>query len=126
MTSKKIGEPLEGIEFAEILYADDTFIFGNYIRNINKIIEELQKQSEYYNLKLNLGKCINLKMNRKQSHDKFKGGNLIDRKGEAIYLGAILNELDNNAIELNNRIAAALKSGNKLQSFWNKAETNIK
>ena len=35
-----------GIEYTEVLYADDTLIFGNY--TINLLLKEIQLESKYY------------------------------------------------------------------------------
>ena len=40
-------EPLEGCQFSEILYADDTLLFGTNTRNLNKLLHEIQAESEY-------------------------------------------------------------------------------
>ena len=55
--------PIDGIDFAEILYADDTLVFGTYTRNITIYLKEIQKESAYYNMKLNMNKCVNLTAN---------------------------------------------------------------
>ena len=60
LNTPKQQEPIRGIQFAELLYADDTFLFGTYTPNINKFLAEIQQESAYYNLRLNMNKCINI------------------------------------------------------------------
>ena len=48
LSTPKQKEPLEGITFAEILYADDTLIFGDHTPSINRLLKEIQVESSYY------------------------------------------------------------------------------
>ena len=64
LTTPKQKEPLSGIEYTEILYADDTQIFGNYTHHINLLLKEIQLESKYYNMELNVDKCVNLTLNQ--------------------------------------------------------------
>ena len=77
LNTPKQREPIEGIQYSEVLYADDTLIFGNYTCHINLLLKEIQTESCYYNMELNLYKCINLTLNRKQSSIKFADGSLV-------------------------------------------------
>ena len=81
--------------FAEGLYADDTLLFGTHTHTINKLLKEVQEESETYNMKLDLGKCINLTLNRNQSSVKFPDGAPVPRKTQAVYLGALLTDSAN-------------------------------
>ena len=48
------------------MYADDTFLFGNYTRNINILLQEVERESRYYNMRLNYDKGVSITINRKQ------------------------------------------------------------
>ena len=126
LNTKRQSEPINGIRFAEILYADDTLLFGPHTHNINKLLAEIQTESAYYNLNLNLAKCINLTLNQKQTSVKFQTGDLVPRRKKATYLGTLLTDTNDNHAELNNRIADATATANKLKIFWQKAQTDIK
>ena len=56
LNTPKQREPIEGIQYSEVLYADDTLIFGNYTYHINLLLKETQTESRYYNMELNLDK----------------------------------------------------------------------
>ena len=86
LNTPKQREPMEGIQYSEV-YADDTLIFGNYTRNINLLLKEIQTESRSYNMELNLDRCINLTLNRKQSSIKFADGSIVPCKHTATYLG---------------------------------------
>ena len=82
LTTPKQKEPLSGIEYTEILYADDTLIFGNYTHHINLLLKEMQLESKYYNMELNVDKCVNLTLNQKQSSVKYLDGTPVPRKSQ--------------------------------------------
>ena len=126
LNTPKQREPLPGIEFAEILYADDTLIFGNHTHTINKLLHAIQAESRYYNMSLNYDKCINLTLNQGTSSVKYIDGTLVPRKHEATYLGSILTDTVDNHREVCNRIADATVTCNRLKLFWNKAQNTVK
>ena len=126
LNTPKQKEPIPGIEFAEVLYADDTLVFGTHTHTINKLLHAIQSESKYYNMKLNYDKCINLTLNQGQSSVKYMDGTLVPRKQEAKYLGSLLTDTVNNHREISNRIADATVTCNKLKLFWNKAQNSVK
>ena len=125
MSTPKQREPIPGIQYSEVLYADDTLVFGTYTKHINMLIREIQRESKYYNMELNLDKCINLTINRTQSSIKYSDGTMILRKQAARYLDTLLTDTVDNRQELVNRIADAARTCNRLKLFWNKAQTTI-
>ena len=126
LNTPKQQEPIRGIKYTEILYADDTLIFGNYTKHINMLLAEIQRESSYYNMELNLDKCINLTLNRHQSSIKYMDGTLVPRKQSATYLGTLLTDTVDNRKEIMNRIFDSTRTCNKLKLFWNKARTSLR
>ena len=126
LNTKRQNEPINGIKFSEILYADDTLLFGPHTQNINTLLKEIQIESNYYNLNLNLGKCINLTLNQQQTSVKFASNDFVPRHKKATYLGTLLTDTNDNHAELNNRIADTTATANKLKIFWQKAQTDVK
>ena len=61
LSTPKQKEPFEGITVAAILYADDTLTFGDHTPSINRLLKEIERVSSYYNMKLNYGKCVNMR-----------------------------------------------------------------
>ena len=114
----KQEEPIAGIYFAEVLYADDTLLFGTHIYIIIKFLKEIQEESETYNIKFNLGKCINLTLNRNQSSIKFLDGTPIPRKMQIIYLGVLLTDSADNHKEIIKRIGTIHVTIKQLHSLW--------
>ena len=74
------------------MYADDTLIFGTQTHTINKLLHEIQIESQKYNLQLNLDKCVNITINQRQSSVKFLDGSYVPRKIQTVYLGATLTD----------------------------------
>ena len=101
LNTPKQQEPIKGIQFAEVLYADDTLLFGTHTHTINKLLHAVQQESGKYNMKLNMGKCVNLTINRHQSSIKFLDGTPVPRKSHASYLGATLTDSVDNHKEIN-------------------------
>ena len=124
-TPKQI-EPIKGVRFAEILYADDTLIFGTHTPTINKLLHWIQRESSYYNLNLNYDICINLTLHQKQSSVKYLDGSFVPRKKEAVYLGTVLSDSVDNHREVTNRLAAAMTTCNRMKLFWDRSHASIK
>lgn len=57
-------QPMDGIFFSQILYADDTLIFGANTQCVNKLLHAIEKHSRYFGVSLNYDKCINLTANQ--------------------------------------------------------------
>ena len=103
-------------------------IFGNYTdytHHINLLLKTNQHESRYYNMELNMEKCVNLTVNRRQSSIKFEDGTLVPRKHAATYLGTLLTETVHNNKGILNRIADYTRTCNRLKLFWSKANTAI-
>ena len=74
LNTPKQLEPIKGIRYAEVLYADDTLTFGTHTQSINIFLHAIPRESLYYNLNLNYDKCINLALHQKQSSVKYLDG----------------------------------------------------
>lgn len=99
---------------------------ANTLRTFNKLLAKIQTESAYYNLNLNLDKCINLTQNQRTSNIKFKDGTLVPRHSKATYLGTMLTDTNDNHSEISNRIAECAATCNRLKIFWRKAKTTTK
>ena len=126
LCTPKQRQPIPGISYAEVLYADDTLLFGTHTHTINKLLRQIQLESARYIMKLNFEKCINLTINRKQSSIKFMDGSAVPRKTQAKYLGATLTDAIDNHQEVVRRIGEATAVAKQLGLFWSKARTTIR
>ena len=126
LVSRRQQEPIDGILFSEILYADDTLIFGANTRCINVLLHAIEKHSAYYGLKLNYDKCVNITSNQRISSVRFSPtgpaeGRLVPRKHSAVYLGSLLTDSFDNKAEVLNRLGDCIATANRLKLFWQKA-----
>ena len=126
LKSPKQLEPIKGIYFAEILYADDTLIFGDHTASINHLLKEIEQKSTYYNMNLNYRKCINLTCNQKTSSIKNQDASTVPRQRQAVYLGTILSDTIDNKLEIHNRLAMVTRTCGQFKLFWSKANTSTK
>ena len=130
LCTKRQQEPIDGIGFAEVLYADDTLIFGANTHCINVLLHAIERHSDYYGLKLNYDKCVNLTANQRISSVRFSPtgpaqGRLVPRKHAAVYLGSLLTDSFDNKAEVLNRLGDCIATANRLKLFWQKAKTSI-
>ena len=67
-------EPIEGLQYTEVMYADHARIFGTHTRPVNKVPHAIHAESQAYILRLNLQRCVNLTTKQRQSSVKFPDG----------------------------------------------------
>ena len=89
-------------------------------------MHEIQRKSDYYNLKLNYNTYINLTLHQRQSNIKYLDNIPVPRKREAIYLGILFSDNVNNHCEINNKLVVVLTTYNRMKLFWDKAHTTIR
>ena len=77
-------------------------------------------------MKLNMGKCVNLTINRHQSSIKFLDGTPVPRKSHASYLGATLTDSVDNHKEIMQRLGAVNATALQLQPLWSQTRTTVK
>ena len=107
----------------EILYADDTLLLGKRARELNILLQAIEKHSSYYNLRLNKEKCEVVQMNGK-ADIHFSDGIKLKTVEKATYLGGIVNANASRADEINSRISKALSTCSKLKEFFKKNMSN--
>ena len=123
LCTRRQMEPIDGIYFSEILYADDTLIFGANTQCINRLLHAIERHSDYFGLKLNYDKCVNLTANQRVSS---VAGRVVPRQKSATYLGTLLSDTFDNKAEVANRLGDCIGTCKRMGLFWNKANTSIK
>ena len=131
LCTKRQQEPIDGIHFAEVLYADDTLIFGANTHCINVLLHAIERHSKYFGLQLNYEKCVNITANQRTSSVRFSPdgpaqGRLVPRKHAASYLGSLLTDSFDNRAEILNRLGDCIATANRMKVFWNKANTSVR
>ena len=117
--------------FSEILFADDTLIFGTNTHCINVLFHVIERHSHYFGLNLNYDKCINIAANQRVSSVRFSPtgpgqGKLVSRKKSAIHLGTLLTDSFNNKEEILNRLGDCIATANRMKLFWTKTKSSVK
>lgn len=131
LCTKRQQEPIDGIHFSEVLYADDTLTFGANTHCINVLLHAIERHSKYFGLQLNYDKCVNITANQRISSVRFSldgpaQGRLVPRKHAASYLGSLLTDSFDNRAEILNRLGDCIATANRMKVFWNKANTSVR
>ena len=108
----------------ELIYTDDTMLVGHRARELN-LLKAIEIASAKYNLKLNYGKCNCIALNGK-AHILFSDGKPLKQVDKAQYLGGEINTDAGRWNELNNRMNIALRTCNRLKTFWYKTDCSHK
>ena len=108
---------LDHFHCCELIYADDTMLVGHKARQINILLKAIEKNSEEYNLKVNYGECNYIGMNGK-AHIHFIDATAMKQVDKATYLGGETNTDAGRWSELNDPMNVALRTCNKLKTFW--------
>ena len=75
----------------DLLYADDTLLITTTDEAMNILLAAIEKESDYYNMKLNKGKCLTITM-KGTSHTHFQNGTNLQNVSQAKYRGITLDE----------------------------------
>ena len=116
---------IDGLAFAELLYADDTLLVLKNTRAMNILLAEIETESAYYNMKLNKGKCNVIAMNGNYNV-RFADGTPVKRVEDAIYLGGKLSKDAKSQIEITSRIPATMPVLRSLDLFWKQTKCSVK
>ena len=100
----------------DLLYADDTLLLTVGIKTMHAFLEAIERESAYYNMKLNKGKCITITMNG-NSHTHFEDVTYLSNVADTTVLGISLDESASNKPDLNARITTTLATTIALKQF---------
>ena len=119
-------QTLQGINFQELLYADDTLIIAKCAKTANAFLHLIEEESNYLHLRLNHGKCTFMAFNSPNRGIKFRDGTQMQSTEEAKYLGAVVNNKADSSREIRRRISLTISVLKSLDLFWNKANCSTK
>lgn len=82
-------QTVRGLNFNELLYADDTALITTTAPSMNKLVKKIDHCARYFGLKFNYwySKYVALNCNTNQA-TKFKDETKIQKEAETMYLGA--------------------------------------
>ena len=107
----------EGIDFGEVLYADDTILIGKSSKEVQKVLQKIKEVSKKYGLALNKDKCVHLRINN-TNRVEFKDKKKMPTEEDTTYLGAQLNSKCDIAKDLNMKMGGATYIWRKLDKLW--------
>ena len=116
---------IDGIDFSEILYADDTVIVMKRIRETNILLHDIENESRHYNMMLNNNKCEVIVMH-KNNDIRFEDGTLLKHVDQATYLGGRLAKDVNPLTKIQSIISSCIPTLKSLDVFWKKAKCDLK
>jgi hypothetical protein len=114
-----------GVNFDEILYADDTLLVSQSTRTMNKLLASVEEEGAKYGIRLNKPKCQLLAFGP-ESAVKFLDGAPVPKTTEAVYLGCRLNNTHNTHVEVKLRIRAAAATLRQAHIFWRNSSATLK
>ena len=96
-----------------VYYADDTIFIATNTTAANRILMEVENVSQQYGLRLNKNTCCHITMNG-NNVVKFPDGQVLNRVGEATYLGHQITEGMDIKHEIQHKMVQTSKTWYKL------------
>ena len=94
---------VEGTEFDEVVYADDTICISKSEMAMNGLLAAIEVEGSKYGMRLNKSKCEYLKFGQ-AGNVKFSNGERVKQMEEVKYLGCLLNSKGDPGREIGKRI----------------------
>lgn len=108
---------VDGLDFTELLYADDTALITNNVNAMNRLLAKIEKCAVYHGLNFNKTKCASLNFHLPQK-TKYADGTNVPCEESVTYLGAILNRKGNSKKEISQKISQCIVVLQSLQNLW--------
>ena len=112
---------MDGLDFNEIMYADDTALITNNINAMNRFLAKVEDCAAYFGLKFNKTECVAFNFHV-DGKTKFKDRSEVPTPAETVYLGASLSKTHNTKKEISTKIGSCFATMKKLDVFWNNAK----
>ena len=112
---------VQGADFDEVLFADDTIIISECIKTIQDYLRKIEEVSGWYGMRLNKTKCEALTINSKDKEGeqiKFIDNTKVPQLNQVKYLGCMLNDKGDPKREINKRISECMVIIKKLDPVW--------
>ena len=116
---------LEGLDFSELLYADDSGVFTNNVNAMNRLLAKNEEHAGYYGLAFNKTKCVCFNFNSEQ-RPVFADRTKVPETHETFYLGGLISKTHDHRKEVSKRISACFGTFKKLDVFWRRSSCPAK
>ena len=108
---------VQGSEFDEILYVDDTILISEKSATAQKYLHKIEEESAKYGMKLNKTKCEVISINGKDAI-KFQDGTSVPPHDTVKYLGCVINDKGDPKKEISKRISERMVIWKRLGPLW--------
>ena len=111
---------LDGLDFSDLLYADDSALFTNNVHAMNRLLLKIEEHASYYGLAFNKTKCVSLNFHLARK-PVFADGSQVPETEETVYLGGLISKNHDHRQEVTRRISACFGTFRKLDVFWRRS-----
>ena len=108
---------VQGLDFCELMYADDTALITNNVNAMNRLLTKIEKCALYHGLGFNKAKCVSMNFHCTEK-TKYADGTRVPCHDSITYLGAELSKTHKHRRSINTKISQCIVIMNKLQRFW--------
>ena len=116
---------LNGLDYSELMYADDTALITNNANAMNRLIKSIETHAAYYGLNFNKSKCVAMVFNSYQKI-QFGDGTRMPTPENAVYLGAGVNKTCDPTHEVHSKMGQCFALLNKLHHFFRHSNCPVK
>lgn len=108
---------MDGLDFTEMMYADDTALITNNVNAMNRLLAKIETHAAYYGLNFNKTKCVSFSFHT-HSRPVFADGSRVPEAEETQYLGSCISKRHDIRKDITRKISSCFATLNKLNEFW--------
>ena len=112
-----VNHRLDGLDFNELAYADDTALITPSVRAMTKLLKSIEEEAARFGLFFNKSECVCPPFNS-SAQPKFADGSLVPTDEKTKYLGGIFHKRHNINDEIQFKIGSCFAVLNRLNFFW--------
>ena len=117
--AKMTNSQLDGLDFSELAYADDTALITKNIRAMNSFWNLIGKCTKWYGLYFNRSKCVSIPFNS-NARPKFLVGSRVPIEEKTKYSGGIIHSAHKVLDEIHSQIGSCIAILNRMFFFLGK------
>lgn len=108
---------LGGLDYTELLYADDTVLFTTNVNAMNRLLAKIEEHASYYGLNFNKSKCVAFSFHSDKA-PTFADGSKVPMQDDVTYLGGVISKTGDIRRLVNRKISSCFGVLSKLNEFW--------
>jgi hypothetical protein len=115
-----INHRLDGLDFNELAFADDTALITPSVRAMSKLLKSIEQKAARFDFFLSRTKCVCLSFNS-NAQPKFADGTAVPTEGKTKYLGGVIHKRHNINGEIQFKIGSCFAIRIRSNFFWRTA-----